>query len=70
MPIIVVRAVKPRTQPRRLGVGDERDCARSRRLKLLGPSAYGADLEARVLWTEQDLVAVETEEDVRCIFAG
>lgn len=68
--LAVVRAVKPGTEPRRFGKRDAREGVGRGRLDTLCLTAYGADLEARVLWSEEDLVTVETKEDVGRVLAG
>lgn len=68
--LVVVRAVEPGAEPRRLGIGDERECAGRRRLDPFCLAPYGPDLETCVLRAEEDFVAMETEEDVGRILAG
>lgn len=70
VPVVVVRAVKPRAEPRRLCIRHEGESARGRGLDALCLATDGADLETRVLWAQEDFVAVETEEDVGRVLAG
>ena len=70
VPVVVVRVVEPGAKPRRLGIRDEGECAGGRGFDPLCLAAYGTDLETRVLWAQEDFVAVKTEEDVGRILAG
>lgn len=70
VPVIVVWAVEPGTKPRRLCIRDEGKCAGSRGFDTFRLTAYGADLETRVLRAQEDFMAVETKEDVCRILTG
>lgn len=70
LPVIVIRAMEPGTEPRRLCIGDEGECIKSRGLDAFRLTAYGTDLETGVLRAQENFMAMETEEDVGRILAS
>ncbi len=70
MVVGVVRAVETRREPCRLSVRHARDLSRGKGLHELLLPGDGADLQARVLWAEEDFVTMETEEGLRCVLAS
>lgn len=63
----VIRGAEARGKPRRFGIGHLAQRSGYRGLDLLSLADNGANLEALVLRTEEDLVLVQAEESLRSI---
>lgn len=70
VPVVVVWAVKPRTEPCWLSIWDGGERPGGGSPDAFRLPTYGANLETRVLRAQEDFVAVETKEDVSRILAS